>query len=591
MARTGLTVSILCALLIHGVACYADEPVNVLTQHNGNDRAGRNIHEVILNTSNVNVNSFGKLFSVNLDGNSFGQPLYVASVNIGGTDRPMVYVATSHDSVYGIDARSGTVTWHINLGTPVPRLDIGAYSQAHLPKSVPAYYDLYPEAGITSTPVIDIPSQTLFVVAKTKESNGGNPTYQHSLHALDLRDGSEKNGGPVIFDAHVGVDGQPAAGPAAVNFDPFLALNRTSLLLLNDRVYIAFASQGDVQDAVTRPSHGWIFSYDAAHLTQAPWVFCTSPAGAQAGIWQSGAGMAADSNNQLWAVTGNGTHSAGNYGNSVLRFSTAGGLELKDWFTPDNADFLNSWDLDLGSSGLMIVPDEDFKDLLVTGGKDGILYLLRRSALGAGHTPTASNIVQSIRITPQPTPKSMPPTYHGPPLYNGPNDWHHLHGTPVYWNGPQGPTLYLWPEMGKLKAFSLEDSKLSVPVESKTTAVMGMPGAALSLSAHGNQAGSGILWASRPLNADANRHNVEGILEAYDAAHIANSEPLWTNRQNLPRDGGVFFAKYSPPTVVEGRVFLSTFAPEHPDRTPIPGKSAQLVVYGLLQSGPARARP
>jgi hypothetical protein len=120
---------------------------------------------------------------------------------------------------------------------------------------------------------------------------------------------------------------------------------------------------------------------------------------------------------------------------------------------------------------------------------------------------------------------------------------------------------------------------------------MGMPGAALSLSAHGSRAGSGILWASRPLNADANRHTVEGILEAYDAAHSANSEPLWTNRQNPARDGGGFFAKYSPPTVVEGHVFLSTFAPEHPDRTPIPGKSAQLAVYGLLQSGPVRAIP
>jgi hypothetical protein len=143
--------------------------------------------------------------------------------------------------------------------------------------------------------------------------------------------------------------------------------------------------------------------------------------------------------------------------------------------------------------------------------------------------------------------------------------------------------------MGKLKAISIRDSRLAALVESKTSAAEGMPGAALSLSAHGREPASGILWASRPLDADANRRNVEGILEAYDAAHIAGAEPIWTNRQNLERDGGGFFAKFSPPTIADGRVFLSVFAPETPDRTPIPGKSAQLVAYGLLMMGtPAR---
>jgi alpha-glucosidase len=571
------------ALLTFSGPCRAQEAVNVLTFHNSNDRTGRNLNEVMLNTSNVNVGSFGKLFSVPLDGNSFGQPLYVASVHAGGIDRAMVYVATSNDSVYAIDARVGTVVWRVNLGSPVPRLDVSAFSHAHMPAYVPPYYDLYPYIGITSTPVIDLQTQTLFVVTKTKVLSK-NEGYRYSLHALDLRDGSErKDDSPVTINAHVGKDGMTTSGAGpAIDFDPFLALNRTALLLLNGRVYLAFASQGDVEDKVSRPFHGWIFGFDAGHLKQPPWVFCTSPTSQEAGIWQSGGGLAADGSDRLLAVTGNGPNVSGSYGNSVLSFSTKAVPELESWFTPDNSTFLNRWDLDLGSAGPMIPPEEDLKDLVVTGGKDGILYVLRRSSLGNGQPAGGSAVIQSIRITPEPRPLPEPPTYHGPPLYHGPNDWHHLHGMPVYWKGPQGPTLYLWPEMGKLKAFSFQESKLGKMVESKTTAAAGMPGASLSLSANGDQAGTGILWASRPLNADANRRNVEGILEAYDAANIADAEPIWTNRSNLERDGGGFFAKYSPPTIAEGHVYLSTFAPENPDRTPVTGKSPQLVVYGLL---------
>jgi hypothetical protein len=586
--RISLNHLALAALAAFAAPCWPLEAANVLTFHNDNSRTGRNLQETILNTLNVNPNTFGKLFSVSLDGNSFGQPLYVASVNFKGGDRSVVYVATSHDSVYAIDARTGAIIWRVNLGNPVPRHDVETFRQAHMPDGSP-YYDIYPEIGITSTPVIDIGSQAIFVVAKTRVSVEDKPKYVYSLHALDLRDGSEKSDGPVIIDGHVLSARGSAADAADVSFDPFLALNRAALLLLNDRVYLAFSSQGDIEDSPSRPFHGWIFSFPESHLRDRPWVFCTSPTSSRAGIWQSGGGLAADPDDHLLAVTGNGPNVAGSYGNSLLNFSTKRGLELQDWFTPDNSDFLNDWDLDFGSAGPVIVPAEDFKDLVVSGGKDGMLYLLHRSSLGHGRTAIGVKGAQAVRITPKPEPRPEPPAYHGRPLYNGPDDWHHLHGTPVYWNGPEGPTLYLWPEMGKLKAISIRHSQLATTVESKTSAAEGMPGAALSLSAHGSQPASGVLWASRPLNADANRRNVEGILEAYDAAHIAGAEPIWTNRQNLERDGGGFFAKFSPPTVADGRVFLSTFAPEMPDRTPIPGKSAQLVAYGLLAVGtPAR---
>ncbi|WFU44149.1 glycoside hydrolase family 31 protein [Bradyrhizobium sp. CB82] len=567
--------------------CLSQNATNVLTFHNDVQRTGANLKETILNTSNVNTKSFGKLFSVPLDGNSFGQPLYVTSVEIGGAARSMVYVATSSNGVYGIDAHTGTTVWHINLGSPIPRLDVSAYSHDHMPSYVPPYYDLYPNIGITSTPVIDTQNQTLFVVAKSKEVKDGKPSYNYYLHALDLRDGSEKSGGPIKIDAHIKPDGTvTSAGSATIDFDPFLALNRSALLLLNGRLYVAFASQGDVEDKAIRRFHGWIFGFDTHDLKKDPWIFCTSPTSQQAGIWQSGGGLAADESGHLLTVTGNGPDIAGSYGNSVLDFSTAPVMKLDGWFTPDNTDFLNTWDLDLGSSGPTVPLGPDVKDLVITGGKDGILYVLKRSALGQGRATTASAVVQAIRITPEPKPLPAPPHYKGPPRYHGPNDWHHLHGTPVYWKGPKGPMLYLWPEMDKLKAFSFEQSKLGKLVEGKTTAAMGMPGASLSLSANGDQPGTGILWASRPLNADANRHNVPGILEAYDAANIAGAEPIWTNRQ---KDGGGFFAKFSPPTIADGHVYLSTFAPENPDRTPT-GASAELIAYGLLQAPPKESQ-
>lgn len=186
MRPIGITHLAVTAFVALVTPCRSEDAVNVLTFHNSNDRTGQNIQERVLNTTNVRPSTFGKLFSVPLDGNAFGQPLYVASVRIAGADRSIVYVATSRDSVYAIDARNGAIAWKVNLGAPVPRLDVSEFSHAHMLGYVQDYYDLYPDIGITSTPVIDVSTQTLFAVAKTKELNGGNPAYKYTLHALDL---------------------------------------------------------------------------------------------------------------------------------------------------------------------------------------------------------------------------------------------------------------------------------------------------------------------------------------------------------------------------------------------------------------------
>ncbi len=129
------------------------------THHNDIGRTGQNLNETTLTTSNVNVNQFGKLFACPVDGYIYAQPLYVAQVTISSTTHNVVYVATENNSVYAFDADNGAQLWHVNLGTPVPNTDIAS-----------TYKDLTPVIGITGTPVIDPGSSTLYLVAKTKDT-------------------------------------------------------------------------------------------------------------------------------------------------------------------------------------------------------------------------------------------------------------------------------------------------------------------------------------------------------------------------------------------------------------------------------------
>src|SRR5215831_11206039 len=218
----------------------SDAP-SVVTQHNDNGRAGANVRETILNTSNVNSDRFGKLFSRQVDGCIYAQPLFVPDVSIPQQGiHNVVYVATEHDSVYAYDADDATASsplWQVSLGNSVPSSDIS-----------PDYRDLTPEIGITSTPVIDANSGTIYVVAKTKDESG----WHQKLHALDISTGIEKFGGPVEISASVQGFGDGNVG-GVISFNPLLQLNRPGLLLSSGVVYIAFGSHGD-----TDPYHGWV---------------------------------------------------------------------------------------------------------------------------------------------------------------------------------------------------------------------------------------------------------------------------------------------------------------------------------------------
>jgi hypothetical protein len=500
--------------------------VMVLTQHNDNSRTGANLNETALNTSNVNAGQFGKLFTRAVDGQTYAQPLYMPGVNMGarGTHN-IVFVATEKNNVYAFDADDPTASaplWQVNLGAPVPVRFIGET------------VDINEYIGITSTPVIDPVTRTLYCVAKTKE--GGK--YPQRLHALDITTGQEKFGGPVVIDGSVpGVGDGTKNGTVAFNSQRHF--NRPGLLLQGGYLYVAFGSHGDV-----RPYHGWVFSYNASTL-QRVGVFNTTPNTFGGAVWQSGQGLAADETG-IYFMTANG-HFDGDIGgpdlsSSFLKLATPS-LTLTDWFAPYNADALDQNNEDLASAGPLMIPGTS---LLVGGGKEGVLYLLNRSNLGHFRAGSDSQIVQSFQA-----------------------GGGHIHGSPVYWSSPQqGPLIYLWTEEDALKSFRFVNGLFqTAPVAiGPVVAPDGMPGAMLSVSANGSSMGTGVVWATLPFSGNANVETVPGVLRALDASNVGIE--LWNSEQVPERDELGNLAKHTPPTIANGKVYVATF-------------SNQLVVYGL----------
>jgi hypothetical protein len=323
--------------------------VGVLTYHNDNDRSGQNLSETLLTPTNVNQYQFGKLFSHDVDGLVHAQPLYAAQVSVpsAGTHN-VVYVVTEHNTVYAFDADSNSGSnafplWSVNLGPSVPALP--AQAQAPIPI----------EIGITSTPVIDVTTGTLYVVSFTFESGD----YFYRLHALDWGTGREKLGGPAQIQASVPGTG-PCSSGGTVIFDSANLFQRPGLLLSNGVVYIGWSGLRDYTCA-----NGWLIGYSAQTLLQVGAFNVTpnapaNPRGSQGGIWQSGAAPAADASGNVYFETGDGLFDAGNptpidFGDTLLKLSSA--LAVDDYFTPHNQDCMDTNDMDLGSGAPVLLPD------------------------------------------------------------------------------------------------------------------------------------------------------------------------------------------------------------------------------------------
>jgi len=492
---------------------------DVLTQHNDNTRSGLNSTESILTPSNVNANAFGKLFTHSVDGIIVGQPLYASNVLMNdGHTHNVVYVATQHNSVYAFDADNilggnASPLWSVSLddgGTSDPIADFGCAS-TH-----------YNEIGAMGTAVIDPAKTTLYIVAKTVTGT----TRNFSLHALDITSGSERLGGPMI------ITGTAPSSNGSGTFNPIYQMQRPALLLQNSVLYVGFGGNGcDVY-----AYNGWLFAYNSQNLKQEA-AFLVTPDGSRASIWQGGSGPAVDEFGNIYVVTANGTYdgpAGGNdFGDTVLKMGWTGNtFGVLDFFTPYNQLQLSQQDLDLGSAGALILPDQPglYKHELVAGGKQGTLYLVNRDNLGQFNANT-DTVIQSI-------PGAVVDE---------------LVGGPSYWNG----NVYVAGDLDFIKQFPLVNGLLTLQPVSQTSVVFGGAGpASTSITSNGNT--SAILWAIRHTNP---------ALFAFDPTNLAHE--FYDSTQALKaRDKMVPVVRFVTPTISNGKVFV--------------GGTAALEAYGLL---------
>ncbi|HVG92147.1 MAG TPA: hypothetical protein VNB54_11715, partial [Alphaproteobacteria bacterium] len=494
--------------------------VSVLTYHNDGQRSGLNANETILNSSNVNASSFGKVFSFPVDGQIYAQPLIVPNVsNIAGGTHNVVFVATEHNSVYAFDADglSANALWRKNLGPSVPSHAVEGVS---------------PEKGITGTPVIDGATDTLYVVAETLPG-------VFKLHALDLHNGSEKFGGPAQVTATVAGTGFNSVN-GSITLEP-TCLQRPGLALVNGVVFIAFGGC----------PHGWLLGYDAVSLRQVSKIN-TTPNGGGGALWMSGGAPATDGLGNLYVMTGvDFGDPAPGFNDAFLKLRTSD-LSVLDSFIPSNEAFLRSNDADLGSGAPMLLPDNSsaHPHELVGGGKDGRVFAIDRDHMGGFNPPTNPACDNS------PT----PPTSCDNVVQTIPNignaEFDNIFGTPAYFNG----LVYFHPQTATLQAFQYSNGTLAHVASASTT--FGDHGATPSISANGNS--DGIVWE---LQVDAWRTKGPAVLHAAQAENIATE--LYNSRQAANgRDTAGPAVKFTTPTIANGRVYVGT--------------GNQLDVYGLL---------
>ncbi len=478
--------------------------VDVLTDMNDNNRTGRNPNETILNTSNVNQTTFGKVWAYSVHGSTYAQPLYASGVNIAGGTHNVVFIETMEDDAYAFDADSNTQFWHVSFTggniTPVPIADITGNNSLNITGDV----------GIESTPYIDKSTGTIYMLARTK--NTSNTTYIQTLHALDISTGAEKFGGPVVVTTS--------------GFNAKMQNQRMGLAMANGNIIITWTSHED-----KTPYHGWMMAYNATTLAQTG-VFNDTATGSQGGIWQQGRAPAVDASGNVYVITGNGTWDGSkNFGESFLKLSST--LSVLDWFTPDNYSSLNSGDEDLGAGGALLIPGTS---TVMGGGKQGTVYLCNTN--GMGHEQSGNGqIIQSFKFS------------------SG-----EIHGGPVYYVSPKsGPVVYDMGNGDHAKEYAFNGSTFATtPIATSSASAGGAPGGFLSISDNNGAAGSGIVWATMETKDDD--HGLEpGIVRAWDADNLSGTE-LWDSNQNSSRDALGTFVKDANPTIANGRVYVGSYS-------------------------------
>ena len=495
--------------------------VAVPTAQYDNDRTNSNRAEQILNISNVTPATFGKLFVRTVDGVLYAEPLYLPGVSIPGKGtHNVVFCATMQNTVYAFDAddpSASTALWSINLGTPVT----GLTSQL-----------IQPSWGILSTPVIDPNSGTLYATARIVAPGG---TPQLTLNALDIHTGTHKANSPALVQGSVS-----GSVNGTLVLDNSSAQQRVALLLANHSLYLGLNSSQFL------PDNGWLLRYDPVSLS-VQGAFVSTLNSTQGGIWQMGRGAAADPSGNVYVATANGDYDGvSNFSQSMLKFGPSG-LSLMDWFTPADNAATTAADLDFGLNGPILIPGTN---LVVTGGKDGIVYVMNQSSLG--HLEGNGAPVQSFQASP----------------YCGADDCYHQE---ALWARSSTPILYVWRKNDVVRSYRLFGNQFETTPLSMGSDVTVIPGAAMTVSSNGDDSASAILWSMGPVDdgRDTLREFGPMTVRAYNALDL--TQELWNSSMNAARDDPGNYAKFAAPVVANGKVFVPTF-------------SNQLVVYGLFSS-------
>ena len=582
--------------------------VNVLTYHNDIASTGTNAGETVLTPSNVNVNSFGKLGSIALDGQVYAQPLVDSSVaiasgvnttaGVSGTYN-VVFVATEHDTLYAINTAGGAnaILWQrsftntsagyvgTTLGTNINN-PLGATTISTLTSADVNSTDITPEIGITGTPVIDPNTNTIYVSVNTKEVVGGTTYFVQRLHAINIADGTDRlapyqlgtttngntnNTAIWVYGTGDGevTDPYTHTGKDVVQFNALREAEREALNLENGQIYLAYASHGD-----SGPYHGWVVTLaPGASSFSLTGVLNTSPNDGLAGIWGGGGRLTFEPDGSyFYFETGNGSGGAptlnaagfptdANYNEAVVKATSDSttnvnnqgpngwGLKIVDYFIPYNVNALDQADADFGSGSPLILPPSagipGHPDLLVAAGKSGQIYLIDRDNMGH-YNATFDHVVNAI---PNGTGAGISTA---PFLING------SLSTPAFFNGE----LY-WTSGYSGPAYSyVINSNGTMTATSQTTATFGyLPGSA-DVSSDGTL--NGIVWI---VDRNAN------LLRAYSALSFSNE--LWDSGQHTGGTDALSGSldKFGTPTIANGQVFVGT--------------SDSLDIYGLNQQATA----
>ena len=518
---------------------------DVLTYHDDNARSSADLQETTLTPADVNSTDFGKVGFFAVDGKVDAQPLYVSNVAIPGQGvHNVVYVATENDSVYAFDAVTGAILWKDSarggaqalLGageTTVPATDYGA-----------DYNQITPTIGITATPVIDPATNAIYVVAMSKAVVNGTSVYYQRIHALNLETGLDEVT-PQQINQLIGYPGHgPDSNGTEVVFDPRQYSDRAALTLVNGVVYTGWSSHAD-----EAPYTGWVIGFNAENLSVAS-VLNVDPNGVPAAdngvgtsggtFWNSGDGFAADASGNLYNLTGNGPFdpAQGDYGDTFLKLSTANGLSVGAYFTPSDQQMLSDDDLDLASSGVIVLPDQtnaagQAVQLAIGSGKQGTIYVVARNAFGG--YGTSDVIYQEIAGQ----------------LPGG------IYGSPAYYNG----TVYFGPVGSQLRAFPIANALLATSPSSESIESFGYPGTSPTISANGTR--NGIVWAAA--------NGTTAALYAYNASNLGD-ELYNSNQAANGRDQFGAGNKFITPMVANGHVYVAT--------------TDGVAVFGLLNQTP-----